>query len=90
VNTGARRYAQNPVPATVRPMSNPRSAFGVTIGDRVELIAMPNDPHPVRPGTRGTVTHLCDTRGMEQIGVAWDDGRSLAIIPGTDRWRRIS
>jgi hypothetical protein len=70
-------------------MGNPQSAFGVSLGDRVELLRMTDDPHPVESGSRGTVTHLCDTAGFEQIGVRWDSGRSLALIPGVDRWRKI-
>ncbi len=74
---------------TVRDMSNPSSAFGVSVGDRIEIITMPGDPHPVPAGTIGTVTHLCDTPGVEQIGVSWENGRTLALIPGTDSWRRV-
>lgn len=70
-------------------MGNPQSAFGVSIGDRIELISMGTDPDPVDPGTRGTVVHLCDLAGFEQIGVRWDNGRSLSLIPGTDRWRAL-
>jgi len=69
-------------------MGNPQSAFGVKIGDRVELVAM-HDPDPVRPGTRGEVTWICDTPGLEQIGVSWADGRALALIVGVDSWRTI-
>jgi hypothetical protein len=74
---------------TVCCMGNPRSAFGVSIGDRVELLRMSHDPAPVAVGTHGTVDHLCDTPGLEQIGVRWDDGRSLSLLPGIDRWRLL-
>lgn len=55
-------------------------------GDRVELIWM-NDPYaPVEPGTRGTVG-LVDAIGT--VHVDWDNGRSLGMVPGEDRWRVI-
>jgi hypothetical protein len=70
-------------------MPNPSNAFGVSVGDRIELLAMLDDPHPLPVGTIGTVVHLCDTPGLEQIGVTWKNGRTLALIPGTDSWRRV-
>ena len=69
-------------------MGNPKTAFGVSVGDRVELLTM-QDPAAVTPGTQGTVISICDTRGLEQIVVNWDNGRGLALIPGVDRWRRL-
>ena len=69
-------------------MGNPSSAFGVRVGDRIELLAM-QDPDAVPAGSRGTVSMLCDTPGLEQIVVDWDNGRGLAIIPGVDRFRKI-
>ena len=52
-------------------------------GDRIRLIAMPDDPNPIPPGTKGTVV------GVEQIGsgrekwfqvdVDWDNGRTLML-----------
>lgn len=53
------------------------------IGTRLELIAMPGDPDPVPTGSRGTVVG----GNGEQVWVDWDNGRSLMLIPGTDRWR---
>lgn len=63
-----------------------RSPFKV--GDRIVLDAMPNDPCPVAPGTHGTVNYVMeDAFGMNdvQVGVAWDDGRSLSLIMPPDR-----
>ena len=49
-------------------------------GDRVVLIAT-TDPHTrLVPGTEGTVTGTDDQRG--QIFMAWDDGSTLAMLPG--------
>ena len=53
-------------------------------GTRIELIQMGNDPRPVPPGTRGTVVYVDD---MGQIGMQWDNGRSLSLIPGEDSFR---
>lgn len=69
-------------------MGNPKSAFEVSVGDRIELISM-QDKDAVPAGSTGTVRMLCDTPGFEQIVVDWDNGRGLAIIPGVDRFRRI-
>lgn len=47
-------------------------------GDRVELIRMGADPHPLEPGSRGTVT-LVDSLGT--VHVRWDNGRTLGLLP---------
>ena len=56
-------------------------------GTRVMLNNM-NDPYsPVEHGTRGTVRYVDDAG---QIGVAWDNGRSLSLIPGVDSFRKLT
>ena len=63
-----------------------RSPFGCTVGDRIYLIRMGDDPDPISSGSEGTVTGFCDTRGLKRIFVAWDSGRGLSLIPGKDKF----
>lgn len=51
------------------------------VGVRVRLISMGDDPNPIPEGTEGTVTYVDD---LGQVGVNWDNGRSLAMIPCED------
>lgn len=56
-------------------------------GTRIVLIDM-NDPlAPVPPGTRGTVDLVDD---IGQIHMHWDNGRTLAIVPQVDSFRRLT
>lgn len=56
------------------------------VGSRVELTApMEGDPCPIMVGERGTVWHSSE----HQIGVKWDSGRSLSLIPSADEWRVV-
>ena len=56
-------------------------------GTRFELIRMGDDPRPVPPGTRGTVVYVDD---MGQVGMRWDNGQSLSLIPGEDSFRILT
>ena len=55
-------------------------------GTRVELIHM-EDNWAVPPGTRGTVEHVDDAG---QIHMKWDNGRTLAIVPQVDKFRKLT
>ena len=47
-----------------------------------------NDPYaPVESGIRGTVRYVDDAG---QVGVSWDNGRSLSLIPGEDSFRKLT
>lgn len=57
------------------------------VGTRVVLHRM-NDPYaPVPPGTKGIVTYVDD---MGQIGVHWDNGSGLSLVPGEDSFSKLS
>lgn len=58
------------------------------IGDRVRLIEMPNDPAPIPPDTLGTVNYV--SPGPGQIGVKWDNGRTLFLVAGVDLYEVVS
>ena len=56
-------------------------------GTRIELENMDDPYAPVPPGTKGTVTSVDD---MGQLLMKWDNGRSLAVIPGVDSFRKLT
>jgi hypothetical protein len=55
-------------------------------GTRVELIHMDDPYAPVPAGTRGTVEFVDD---IGQIAMKWDNGRTLALIPSKDIFKKI-
>ena len=56
-------------------------------GTRVECLEM-NDPYrPVPQGTRGTVIAVDD---MGTVHVSWDNGSSLGLVYGEDRFRTLT
>lgn len=67
-----------------------RTPFYCTVGDRIRLIEMGDDPDPVASGTEGVIIGFSDSRGLEQIVVKWDSGRSLNLLPGTDRFTVVT
>ena len=54
---------------------------------RILLLQMGDDPRPVEGNTRGTVKAVDD---MGTLHCAFDNGRSLGIVPGEDSFRRLT
>lgn len=54
-------------------------------GTRIRLIDM-DDPQAVPPGTEGEVLRVDDAG---QLMMKWDNGRTLSLIPGEDRFEVI-
>lgn len=59
-------------------------------GDRIELVEMLNDPYPIIPGTRGTVTSIRHFDDWSQVSVKWDNGRSLMLVLPGDKFKVVS
>jgi hypothetical protein len=55
-------------------------------GTRIELISMEDPYAPIEPGTQGTVEFVDD---MGQIHMRWDNGRTLALVPSEDNFKKI-
>lgn len=56
-------------------------------GTRLLLLSMDDPYAPIPSGTRGTVEHVDDAA---QIHMRWDNGRTLAIIPEEDDFRKLT
>jgi len=56
-------------------------------GTRIELLSMDDPFSPIAPGTRGTV-RMVDDAG--QLHMNWDNGRTLAVVPGEDSFRKLT
>ena len=55
-------------------------------GTRIVLDYMGEDPHPIEPGTRGTVRHVDD---IGTVHVDFDNGRRLGLVPGEDSFHKL-
>ena len=44
-----------------------------------------NDPHAPPPGTKGTVVYVDD---IGSIGMKWDNGSSLSLMPSLDSFSK--
>lgn len=56
------------------------------IGQRIQLLSMGPDPHPVPPGARGTVLDVRHVLGQWHVAVQWDSGRTLSLVASQDKW----
>ena len=56
------------------------------LGTRIVLNQM-EDSQGVPAGTRGTVAYVDDAG---QLGMKWDNGRTLSPIPGVDSFRKLT
>jgi hypothetical protein len=56
-------------------------------GTRIELISMSDPFSPVPSGSIGTVRTVDDAGTLH---MRWDNGRTLGVIPGEDRFRVLS
>ena len=61
----------------------------VTVGDRVRLVYMADDPHPIPPRSEGVVTQIALVQQQLQVSVKWDNGRTLGLIDPIDRYEKI-
>jgi hypothetical protein len=52
------------------------------VGKRIKMILM-KDKYAVEPNEMGTINFVDD---MGQIGVLWDNGRKLSVIPEEDEY----
>jgi hypothetical protein len=68
----------------------------VQVGDRVRITGPMDDPYPIPIGTEGTVDwvgkwfseHTRQSMPPPQIGVKWDNGRTLMLL-GSDPYMVI-
>lgn len=55
------------------------------VGKRIKLIQMNEEPYPIESGSEGVVSHV----GGGVINVNWDNGRTLGVVEGVDRYEFI-
>ena len=62
-------------------------------GDRIRLLAMPDDPDPILSGATGTVTAVrqygSGRDAWHQVDVDWDNGRTLMLVVPPDEFEVV-
>lgn len=71
---------------TKKPEVHPR-LMGATAGDRVRLLHTTDEYTALRAGALGTVQ---STDSLGTLHVTWDEGSSLGLIAGEDRWETVT
>lgn len=56
-------------------------------GTRIVLLGTSETLQPVPIGTRGTIKYIDD---QSQLHMSWDNGRTLAVFPGEDSFRKLT
>lgn len=56
------------------------------MGTRIELIHMDDPYAPIESGTKGTVECVDDAGNIHLL---WENGRTLALVPGEDQFKII-
>jgi hypothetical protein len=56
------------------------------LGKRVELVFTDDEYTKLKPGSMGIINFIDD---FGTVFVSWDDGSSLGLVPGVDRWKVI-
>lgn len=58
-------------------------------GDRIRMVAMPNDPDPIPTSAVGTVVSVSNhgdgKNAWHQVDAEWDNGRNLMLTMPPDR-----
>jgi hypothetical protein len=57
------------------------------VGRRVRLIYCADAYAANRPGLEGAITFVDD---LGTLHVQWDNGSTLGLVPGVDRWEEIA
>lgn len=56
------------------------------VGQRIQLVRMGDDPHPIPPGSTGEVLDVRHVLGQWHVAVQWDSGRTLSLVASVDIW----
>jgi hypothetical protein len=56
------------------------------VGTKIELISMDDPYAPIEAGMQGVIDLVDDAGG---IHMQWDNGRTLALVPGEDQFKVI-